>query len=55
VRRVIGSLQLLAGGVLHVTPAQGSFLQAPLSQPNAQVVLPGAYEQLPAEHVPLWA
>jgi hypothetical protein len=30
------SLQLLAGGMLQLTPAQGSFLHALAVQPNAQ-------------------
>jgi len=30
-------LQTAAGGVLHVSPAQGPALHAPLAQPNSQL------------------
>ena len=49
---MLESAQVAAGGVLQVTPAQGSGLQVPLAQPNEQKVSDGEYEQLPAEHVP---
>jgi hypothetical protein len=51
--RVFASAQLLAGGVVQVTPAHGSALHFPLLQPNAQSTDEGAYWQLPVEsHVP---
>ena len=45
-------MQLLAGGVEQVNPAQGSLTHAPALQPNAQVVLVAVYEQVPPAQVP---
>ena len=52
VRRVVLLAQVGPGGMLHVTPAQGSPAHAPLVQPFVQVVSVGAYVHAPLEHVP---
>jgi hypothetical protein len=41
-RRVSESTQTVAGGLLHVTPVQGSLWHAPFEQPNVHVVSVGA-------------
>lgn len=47
-------VQVAAGGVVHVTPAQGSALQEPLLalQPKGHVCVLEEYVQLPPEQVP---
>ena len=47
-------VQVAAGGVLHVTLAQGSALQVPLAalQPKGHVCVLDEYVQLPPEQVP---
>ena len=47
--------QSALGGVVQLTPAQGSALQVPPEQPNVQLVSEGVYEQLPLLQVPVEA
>ena len=51
-RRVLVLAQSAPGGELQMTPAQGSGLQVPLAQPNAQVASDEVYEQVPLPQVP---
>ena len=44
--------QLVAGGVVHETPAQGSATQPPLAHPKPQLTSTGVYPQVPEVQVP---
>jgi hypothetical protein len=52
VRSVVALTQAVAGGVVQVTPAQGSPVHAPAAHPFAHIVSVEAYEQVPAPQVP---
>jgi hypothetical protein len=49
---VFAFAQLLAGGLLHVTPAHGLPLHLPSAQPDSQFSVEVAYEQTPPAQVP---
>lgn len=54
-RRVEALRQSAAGGLVQVTVAHGSALQAPLVQPKGQGASVEPYEQEPPEQVPVAA
>jgi hypothetical protein len=49
----VALLHVAVGGVVHATPAHGSGLQAPASQPNVQVVAWLGYVQVPSLQAPI--
>jgi hypothetical protein len=49
---VLAFAHVEAGGVLQLTPAQGSPVQEPAEQPLAQACVVEPYAQTPWSHVP---